>query len=221
MAHQLTESDFDRLERYLTAPERIDSTLPVDSAQGLFAAVACAPAPIPEERWMQAILGAAPRFDTPEESEEIAGLLQRFQEETARQLNEGEGFDFILYGPEGAEDLATWCDGFLAGVDLSDPPWADAADADDLHDILFPFLALTGQARAMALEEGEEWMSEEEEVEMLVEIREGLADHLLDVRRFWFEKGIPPTVKRETPKIGRNDPCPCGSGRKYKACCGR
>jgi preprotein translocase subunit SecA len=27
-------------------------------------------------------------------------------------------------------------------------------------------------------------------------------------------------VRRETPKVGRNDPCPCGSGRKYKKCCG-
>jgi SEC-C motif-containing protein len=28
------------------------------------------------------------------------------------------------------------------------------------------------------------------------------------------------TVRRDAPKIGRNDPCPCGSGRKYKKCCG-
>jgi len=28
------------------------------------------------------------------------------------------------------------------------------------------------------------------------------------------------TFKRESPKVGRNDPCPCGSGRKYKKCCG-
>jgi uncharacterized protein YecA (UPF0149 family) len=27
-------------------------------------------------------------------------------------------------------------------------------------------------------------------------------------------------VRRETPKVGRNDPCPCGSGRKYKQCHG-
>jgi preprotein translocase subunit SecA len=27
-------------------------------------------------------------------------------------------------------------------------------------------------------------------------------------------------VRREAPKIGRNDPCPCGSGKKYKNCCG-
>jgi len=30
----------------------------------------------------------------------------------------------------------------------------------------------------------------------------------------------PPAPRRETPKVGRNDPCPCGSGRKYKKCCG-
>jgi SEC-C motif-containing protein len=30
----------------------------------------------------------------------------------------------------------------------------------------------------------------------------------------------PPTFAVETPKIGRNDPCPCGSGRKFKKCCG-
>lgn len=29
-----------------------------------------------------------------------------------------------------------------------------------------------------------------------------------------------PPVRRETPKIGRNDPCSCGSGKKYKKCCG-
>jgi SEC-C motif-containing protein len=29
-----------------------------------------------------------------------------------------------------------------------------------------------------------------------------------------------PTVRYETPRIGRNEPCPCGSGRKYKKCCG-
>jgi preprotein translocase subunit SecA len=30
-----------------------------------------------------------------------------------------------------------------------------------------------------------------------------------------------PSTRRESPKVGRNDPCPCGSGKKYKNCCGR
>ena len=29
------------------------------------------------------------------------------------------------------------------------------------------------------------------------------------------------SFRREGPKVGRNDPCPCGSGKKYKHCCGR
>jgi preprotein translocase subunit SecA len=29
------------------------------------------------------------------------------------------------------------------------------------------------------------------------------------------------TVRREEPKVGRNDPCPCGSGKKYKKCHGQ
>ncbi|MCL1816725.1 MAG: SEC-C metal-binding domain-containing protein [Clostridiales bacterium] len=31
---------------------------------------------------------------------------------------------------------------------------------------------------------------------------------------------ITQTVQRIEPKVGRNDPCPCGSGKKYKRCCG-
>ena len=41
--------------------------------------------------------------------------------------------------------------------------------------------------------------------------------------RWYFYDGNPPTPKqfvRESPKIGRNAPCPCGSGKKYKKCCG-
>jgi SEC-C motif-containing protein len=41
--------------------------------------------------------------------------------------------------------------------------------------------------------------------------------------RWYFVDGQAPkprTVVREAPKAGRNDPCPCGSGQKYKKCCG-
>ena len=34
------------------------------------------------------------------------------------------------------------------------------------------------------------------------------------------EAARPKTIVREAPKVGRNDPCPCGSGKKYKKCCG-
>jgi uncharacterized protein YecA (UPF0149 family) len=33
--------------------------------------------------------------------------------------------------------------------------------------------------------------------------------------------GGTPTFRRTMPKVGRNDPCPCGSGKKFKQCCGK
>lgn len=40
--------------------------------------------------------------------------------------------------------------------------------------------------------------------------------------KWFFDEGFPArdTYVRSTPKVGRNDPCPCGSGKKYKKCCG-
>jgi uncharacterized protein len=221
MPSRFPEPDLDRLEHYLNAPERIESALPLDSVQGLFAAVASGPAPVHPDIWMPEVLGADHAFANAEEAADITDLLVRFHDETARQLNEGEGFDFILYGPEGAEeDLSGWAEGYLIGVDLAEPPWESTAEYEDLDNMLFPFLALTGQAKELALEQGEEWMSEDEEARMLSDIRADLANHLMEVRHYWFEKRVPDTVRREGPKIGRNDPCPCGSGKKYKNCHG-
>ena len=45
----------------------------------------------------------------------------------------------------------------------------------------------------------------------------------LDGKWFFYDAEMvrPQPVVRETPKVGRNAPCPCGSGKKYKKCCGK
>ncbi len=40
-------------------------------------------------------------------------------------------------------------------------------------------------------------------------------------KELYKEQKASGTIRREDRKIGRNDPCPCGSGKKYKQCCGR
>ena len=50
---------------------------------------------------------------------------------------------------------------------------------------------------------------------------EDTAINLVDGKISEKEGGMNKTVVNEEPKIGRNDPCPCGSGKKYKNCCGR
>ncbi|MGD9547899.1 MAG: YchJ family protein [Candidatus Krumholzibacteriia bacterium] len=44
----------------------------------------------------------------------------------------------------------------------------------------------------------------------------------VDGRWYFVEgrKGVNKPLRREEPKVGRNDPCPCGSGKKFKRCCG-
>ena len=51
-----------------------------------------------------------------------------------------------------------------------------------------------------------------------------MADEPEEGRGLFRGNGMPPisqTYVRNAPKIGRNDPCPCGSGKKYKKCCGK
>jgi uncharacterized protein YecA (UPF0149 family) len=42
-----------------------------------------------------------------------------------------------------------------------------------------------------------------------------------DLREAGAELGESATITREAPRVGRNEPCPCGSGRKFKQCCRR
>ena len=41
-----------------------------------------------------------------------------------------------------------------------------------------------------------------------------------EMKHLYKEQKVSRTVVNSSPKIGRNDPCPCGSGKKYKKCCG-
>jgi SEC-C motif-containing protein len=71
---------------------------------------------------------------------------------------------------------------------------------------------------------------EEGTVEFVASFREhGAVRHHQELGRFaredgaWFyvEGDLPrPATQRNTAKVGRNEPCPCGSGKKYKKCCG-
>lgn len=50
-----------------------------------------------------------------------------------------------------------------------------------------------------------------------------IADFRKEDGKWYFVDGhtVPQkTVVRDKPKVGRNEPCPCGSGKKYKKCCG-
>jgi uncharacterized protein len=225
MPARFTEADLDRLEAWLLEPERGEDALMPDGLQGMLCAVVSAPAPIPPATWMPAALGEDARFASDDERSEIERLLQGFHDDVAEQLNAGEHLDMVLYGDDGSEDqeasLAEWCDGYLRGVELADPSWSEEASDEELDEMLMPFAILSGRAKEAAFDAGETWVDPADERRMLEEARASLIDVILDNRAYWFERSIPQTVRREARKVGRNDPCPCGSGKKYKHCHGR
>src|SRR5271157_1285225 len=61
----------------------------------------------------------------------------------------------------------------------------------------------------LATEDGLQELTAERDQEMQLSHGDGMGD------------SKPKTIKRQTAKVGRNDPCPCGSGKKYKKCCGK
>ena len=86
----------------------------------------------------------------------------------------------------------------------------------------------TSSERRDVIGEGEEVKDEFDDSEMReAAARQKAAGGNVDMGSAPAQAAVPKrehkqeTVRRETPKVGRNDPCPCGSGKKYKHCCGR
>ncbi|MGB9732235.1 preprotein translocase subunit SecA [Calditerrivibrio nitroreducens] len=63
-------------------------------------------------------------------------------------------------------------------------------------------------------------LKSEEDIELKEEKKQKLKEEKKDIFSDEPSEEKTTPIKRDTPKIGRNDPCPCGSGKKYKKCCG-
>ena len=92
-----------------------------------------------------------------------------------------------------------------------------------MEELLFPFMLLSGRMREAAEEAGDTdtLLSVEEERQMRIEAANSMGDSVSAVYSYWLDKRISHApIRRDGPKVGRNDFCPCGSGKKYKSCHG-
>jgi uncharacterized protein len=218
----LDTTELDRLEQLLVSDLFHDDAMPLDMLQGLLCAVASSPDLIPPSRWLPAALGDNPSYETAEQAEEVLNLVMRFYGQTVQELDDGAGVTFYVFPDErGEDDLATWCDGYLEGVMLSEADWYEHGDPEEVEELLAPFMLLSGRMREAAEEAGDELPTLEEECEMKREAAGAMGDAVMAVYAYWFDKRISHSpIRRDGPKVGRNDPCPCGSGKKYKSCHG-
>lgn len=220
-----------RLEQLL-GDAALEQAMPLDQAQAYLCAALSGPQPIPEEQWLAEVLGATPD-GLGEAGWEAADLLRLLAAELQSELASDEPLELLLHAKEGdetgASDYVSWCQGYLHGIDNGNEDWFAALGAEDgkedndevayLDEQLFTLFVLTGDAEAAAEAAGEEWFSGEELQRLQLESEEKLPQVVADIYRFWVAKRRVKTIRRSAAKVGRNDPCPCGSGRKFKKCC--
>ncbi len=218
----LSTTELDRLEKLLVSDIFHEEAMPLDMLQGLLCAVASAPDLISPSNWLPVALGENPVYETPAEAEEILDLVMRFYGQAVQELDDGAGVTLYVFpNDDGEDDLATWCEGYLEGVMLSDADWYEHGEPEDVEELLLPFMLLSGRMREAAEEAGDPMPTVEEEREMQRRAANSMGDSVTAVYSYWLDKRISHApIRRDGPKVGRNDPCPCGSGKKYKSCHG-
>jgi uncharacterized protein len=162
-------------------------------------------------------------FGSLDEANEILGLLMRHWNTIARTLNKGEVYGPILLPDEnGMFHGNDWAHGFMRGTLMRHDGWAELVNDEEHGGCMVPIFMLHyehGEDPEMRPEP----ISPEKREEVIVHMAAGL----LQAYRYFRSNrhigtGARTSERRQsTHKVGRNDLCPCGSGKKYKRCCGR
>ncbi|MEW6415231.1 MAG: UPF0149 family protein [Pseudomonadota bacterium] len=222
--------------------ERIDRPLSVEILDGFSAALIVSPRMIMPSEYFPVLFGDSEAATFEGESE-----MQRFMDYFFRRWNEIAqalsapvenladpralaplilDWDAVLADLPQAEATALraegvpgygelWASGVLEAVEHWEDDWALPADSKDEQFVdacLDPFYILAAP--------DSEWTAEERQLGREAHVAQAIWS-LYDLRDFWRDRGLAPAAPiRKAPEPGRNDPCPCGSGKKYKKCCG-
>lgn len=228
----LEAGEMDELDNFLLSDATSDNTMMLDCLDGYLTAIICGPASIKTSEWLPGVWGPSsqdePAFDTYEQAERILELILQQRNGIIDSLQHDPDqfepvFDSVVYEGDTQEylDGEMWAHGFMRGIALRKDDWKPFLDDPACIALLHPIHLL-----------GAEEISEDEEKlvespEQREELTMQIAASVAAIYRYWLphrkepvEHTLTSTFQREQPKTGRNDPCPCGSGKKFKKCCG-
>lgn len=224
----ITDAEYDRLGEILDRMPG-EEVMDLEEMDGFFAALICAPALIPPSVYLRKIWGGeeAP-FTGKDELEEFFNLAMRHWNSVSRQLESKDEIFIARVAVEEGEEVPRgnwWARGFLRGVELSGEGWDELLTAvdEDKSSLLLPVLALAHENDPDPdLRPWKTPPDEERRKEMIAGlcITTRLIYDYFRPHRIQKARSMRDTTRRAGPKIGRNDPCYCGSGKKYKRCCG-
>ena len=238
LAKPLTDREVAELDRLLaTIPDERDP-LDVAMLDGFLAGVLLAPDVVLPSAWLPyafAADGGEVGWQDAGTATRTTGLVMRRYNELAAYLAAREAFDPIVFeladdagepvsGRSGIVALAPWAAGFARALDTIPSLGAYFAADDDFADVL------GGVLRHLPLDpddtsaESAAFLLERRRIDREIPLADldDAIDELVACVLDAVQMSRPnQPVTRAAPKVGRNDPCPCGSGKKYKACHGR
>ncbi|GAB7128904.1 UPF0149 family protein YecA [Silvimonas sp. JCM 19000] len=232
----LDDTEIDRLDTFLMCPRTPDATMDIEMLDGFLVALTVGPEAVPEEEWLPAIFdNQPPEFSDQVEADDILGLIRRHAAVIADAYsarNRNRATEEPLYYPlvlqdEGLDEKwqetvgAYWAAGFQSGIGARLDAWAELMDADgEFVENVYKISALHQDASDAEGDDdtGIEPLTIGQREQRLAE----LPWLVEDIMYTWLEKkfGQVEQVVNTEPKVGRNDPCPCGSGKKFKKCHG-
>lgn len=201
-----------------------------EELDGFVAGIVVCPEPIPPSEWLPVILGIkddkeARVFETLKHANSVIALVMEYFNYIAVSLSDGSD----SYSPLITEDRRTgeilwelWIVGFEKATKLRPTAWLPLLDEDiEVSEAIRGLLTLIDVARSP---------------EIVTDLRHRELDQKCDkfitqwvlALNEWRLEGFSPAGQKPFQaaithgpfdKVGRNEPCPCGSGKKYKACC--
>ncbi len=224
---RLSEEETFRLSELLLR-FRHEDAMNLEEVDGFFAALGCAPTTVPPSGYMPEILGderQKPVWESAEEARSFFDLLSHYWNDVVTRLNSGKAFaPLLLKHSDGLSYGNDWARGFMRGIALGEEDWREFLRDENKFALMIPILALyhehdpDPEMRSYA-----EPVSAELREKLLVGLADGVMEihrHMAAAREMKIHARAARAESARHSKIGRNEPCPCGSGKKYKRCCG-
>jgi len=225
----LTDEEFDRLSAILGRLED-KCSMNLEQLDGFLAALVCGPGLVLPSEYLPEILGDDVVLDDSLAArpalQDFLSLIFRHWNVIADTLHSDDvHLPLLLEDEQGIFHANDWASGFLRGMDFRREDWVSLFDDEQHCGLLVPIFAL---AHENDPDPTMRPYSEPIGTEMREKLIVGAAAAVTGIYRHFKAQRLvemqspltDTTVRRIAPKIGRNDPCPCGSGRKFKQCCG-
>lgn len=240
----LSSADTTALKDFLDSPNRPEGTLRFHELQGFLFTIASSPETVPPSEWMPMISSDEDlNFENENEAQLYLSRIMALHNEVnsavlerSNALPSGCKFKTDIFANFGEQtSISQWSRGFMIGHDWLADVWEEnlpesldeecGANVMVLSFFSSQQLAEEYFAEVDDSESGEPGKSFKQFAETIRELFPAGLPAYAHLGRTIFEVLMQDAANGDqaarSTKVGRNDPCPCGSGRKYKKCCAR